>query len=85
MFRTRSDTNWPVQSWKKARSMKFEIKKKRHCFICGEKMKALILLHSLSVALFLNMQKSGLWHGSSEDKRILALLLVKNTSLLVME
>ena len=41
-FRNRSDTNRPVQLQKRARSLKFWIKKKRKCTICVAKTKALI-------------------------------------------
>ena len=40
-FPTRSYTNRPVESQKKARSLKFQIKMKRDCTICVAKTKAL--------------------------------------------
>ena len=41
-FRTRSDTNQPVQLEKMARSLKFQIYEERNCTISEAKTKALI-------------------------------------------
>ena len=63
---TRSDTKQPVQSWKKARNLQFQMWNDL-CTVCVEQTKALnscavtaqLLHHSFSVSLFSHRQKSG--------------------------
>ena len=41
-FPTRSDTNQPVHLWKMARSLKFELSRKRNCTIRVVKTKVMV-------------------------------------------
>ena len=56
-FLTRSNAKYPVQSQKKASSLKFRIQVEEQLYYLRSKARALQLLPSRSAPLFLHMQK----------------------------